>query len=219
METMTETTATGAARSTVQEEVPPDRRQEILRYLRLFGYKPESTILQVHIAGFFRKGQGGGGRGRQRRAEAVKRYGGTTFVIVGRTHDPAVLDRLAKPKSRNANPGYVGYLWHGKAGVPPHELLPLDFVPSQMHYPDDWKKMFATKGMLVAMHVPAAFASKKNALARALYRAARGADTKKGWNALLDQVSALGYENVVLAAPSEGEEKEEGKRRTRVAQA
>ncbi len=31
------------------------RRIEFQRYLELFGYKPENTILQIHIAGFFNK--------------------------------------------------------------------------------------------------------------------------------------------------------------------
>ena len=36
-------------------QIPPKRKQEILEYLKLFGYKPEKTILQVHIIGFFNK--------------------------------------------------------------------------------------------------------------------------------------------------------------------
>ena len=39
----------------VSIQIPPNRRQEILEYLKLFGYKPEKTILQVHIIGFFNK--------------------------------------------------------------------------------------------------------------------------------------------------------------------
>ena len=39
----------------VSDQVPSDRRQEILEYLKLFGYKPDRTIIQVHIAGFFNK--------------------------------------------------------------------------------------------------------------------------------------------------------------------
>ena len=39
----------------VSMQIPPKRRQEILEYLKLFGYKPEKTILQVHIIGFFSK--------------------------------------------------------------------------------------------------------------------------------------------------------------------
>src|ERR1051326_1063415 len=100
--------------------------------LNLFGYKPERTILQVHIAGFFKKGSSSQ-REAQRRIASTKRYGGTTFVIVGRTHDPSILDKVASPrKSRDAaNPGYVGYLWQGKDPdkKPPHEILPIDFMP------------------------------------------------------------------------------------------
>ena len=39
----------------VSMQIPPNRRQEILEYLKLFGYKSEKTILQVHIIGFFSK--------------------------------------------------------------------------------------------------------------------------------------------------------------------
>jgi hypothetical protein len=39
----------------VSMQIPLKRRQEILEYLKLFGYKPEKTILQVHIIGFFSK--------------------------------------------------------------------------------------------------------------------------------------------------------------------
>jgi len=39
----------------VSIQVPPNRRNEIKEYLKLFGYKSEKTILQVHIVGFFKK--------------------------------------------------------------------------------------------------------------------------------------------------------------------
>ena len=39
----------------VSIQVPPNRRVELLEYLKLFGYKSEKTILQVHIVGFFNK--------------------------------------------------------------------------------------------------------------------------------------------------------------------
>ena len=35
----------------VADQVPLNRQEEILDYLKLFGYKPDRTILQVHIAG------------------------------------------------------------------------------------------------------------------------------------------------------------------------
>ena len=37
----------------VADQVPSNRREEILEYLKLFGYKPDRTILQAHITGFF----------------------------------------------------------------------------------------------------------------------------------------------------------------------
>jgi hypothetical protein len=58
--------------------------------LKLFGYKPDRTILQVHIAGFFKKKKYPQRQLEKYRA-AVNRYGGVTFVIVGRTHDPSTV--------------------------------------------------------------------------------------------------------------------------------
>ena len=33
----------------ISNEVPQNRRQEIHEYMSLFGYKPDRTIIQVHI--------------------------------------------------------------------------------------------------------------------------------------------------------------------------
>ena len=73
-------------------QIPPNRRQEILEYLKLFGYKPEKTILQVHIIGFFNKRRLNQ-RELKQKTKAVKRYGGTSFIVVGRTYDPNIIDR------------------------------------------------------------------------------------------------------------------------------
>ena len=43
--------------SIISNQVFANRRNEIHEYLKLFGYKPDKTIIQVHIAGFFRKRQ------------------------------------------------------------------------------------------------------------------------------------------------------------------
>ena len=106
------------------------------------------------------------------------------------------MERLIKPRnSKEANPGYMGYLWMNKdfEKRPPHELIPLDFVPAQLHYPDDWKAMFATKGMLLAMHVPSSFAAKKGELTRALYRLGKkGANAKEEWR-FLDELENKSY--------------------------
>ncbi|MGI0020821.1 MAG: hypothetical protein ACREAY_10165 [Nitrososphaera sp.] len=177
----------------VASEVPAGRRQEILRYFKLFGYKPDSTIIQVHVAGFFNKK--GAARDSRKRAAAAKRYGGTTFTVVGRTHDPAILERVIKPRNaKEASPGYMGYMWMNKDPEkrPPHELVPLDFVPLHVSYPGDWKAMFATKAMLLAMHVPSSFAGQKSQLTRALYRLGKGADAKEEWR-FLDELERIGY--------------------------
>jgi hypothetical protein len=71
----------------VAGQVPANRREEMLEYLKLFGYKPDRTILLVHIAGFFGRRRPGARAMEQGKATA-RRYGGTTFVVVGRMHDP-----------------------------------------------------------------------------------------------------------------------------------
>lgn len=85
----------------IARKVPPDRRKEILDYLKLFGSNPDRTILQVHSSGFFNKRRKGLLRSRQ---GAVKRYVGTTFVIVGRTHDPSIMDQVIKPTNSMGTP-------------------------------------------------------------------------------------------------------------------
>ena len=183
------------AESIISSQVSANRRNEIHEYLKLFGYKADKTIIQVHITGFFRKkGQQSNQKEKERQAAAVKRYGGTSFVIVGRTHDPSIIENVVKPKKKNpldASPGYVGYLWKNKDPQKraPHELIPLDFTPIHLPYPTDWKNMFATKGFMLALHVPISFAKDKNRLTRALYRIGKSGvviDVKKEWTFIND---------------------------------
>ena len=181
----------------VSMQVPPNRRQEILEYLKLFGYKSEKTILQVHIIGFFNKRRLNQ-RELKQKAKAVNRYGGTSFIVIGRTYDPSIIEKTIKPKNKDpleSSPGYIGYLWKGKDSLnrAPDELIPLDFTPIHLPYPDDWKKMFGTKGFLIAMHVPTSFVKDKNKITRALYHIAKtGINIKKEWN-FLDDIKNLGY--------------------------
>lgn len=166
----------------------------------LFGYKPERTILQIHIAGFFNRKYRGAGHAR--RKPTTKRYGGTSFVVVGRYHDPKILEAMLRPKKKpdGASPGYMGYLWKGRnrGGKSPHELIPLDFTPMQISYPQDWKNAFATKGFMIAMHVPFAFASRKNRLTRALYRVGKTANVKENWD-FLGELQQYGYEEIIAS--------------------
>jgi hypothetical protein len=179
----------------VSDQVSSNRRAEILEYLKLFGYKPDRTILQVHIVGFFNKRRANA-RPVERRETASRRYGGTTFVIVGRTHDPSIMDLVIKPKKKReeTSPGYVGYLWKSKDPnkKAPHEVIPLDFTPVHVPYPADWKNIFATKGFMVALHVPASFAKHKNKLSRALYRAGKNADVRKRWD-FIEEIRSSSY--------------------------
>src|ERR671918_1467247 len=179
----------------VADQVSSNRRAEILEYLNLFGYKPDRTILQVHIVGFFNKRRASA-RSVGKRDAASRRSGGTTFVVVGRTHDPSIMDLVIKPKKKReeTSPGYVGYLWKSKDPnkKSPHEIIPLDFTPVHMPYPADWKNIFATKGFMVALHVPASFAKDKNKLSRAIYRAGKNADVKKPWD-FIKEIRSSGY--------------------------
>ena len=52
--------------------------------------------------------------------------------------------------------------------------------------------MFATKGFMVALHVPASFAKDKNKLLRALYRAGKKADVRKRWD-FIEEIRRNGY--------------------------
>jgi len=179
----------------VAKQVYPERRIEILEYLRLFGYKPDRTIVQVHVAGFFNKRRANT-KAIEKRQTAVKRYGGTTFVVVGRTHDPSIMDLVIRPKKKreDTNPGYIGYLWKNKDPQrrAPHEIVPLDFTPAHVPYPADWKNMFATKGFMLALHVPASFAKDKNKISRALYQAGKKVDVMKRWD-FLKEIRNSGY--------------------------
>jgi hypothetical protein len=179
----------------VADQIPSNRRDEILEYLKLFGYKPDKTIIQVHIVGFFNKRQANA-RAQEKIEATVRRYGGTTFVVVGRTHDPSIMDLLIKPKKKReeTSPGYLGYLWKSKDPQKraPHEVIPLDFTPIHISYPVDWKNMFTTKGFMVALHVPASFARQKNKLSRALYRAGKKTDVRKRWD-FIEEIRSSGY--------------------------
>jgi hypothetical protein len=188
----------------VADQVSYNRRAEILEYLKLFGYKPDKTILQVHIVGFFNKRRVNS-RSVEQREAASRRYGGTTFVVVGRTHDPSIMDLVIKPKKKKreeTTPGYVGYLWKSKDPQKraPHEVIPLDFTPIHVPYPADWKNIFATKGFMVALHVPASFAKHKNKLSRALYRAGKNADVKKPWD-FIEEIRSSGNEQQATEDP------------------
>ena len=191
------------AESIISSQVFYNRRYEIHEYLKLFGYKVDKTIIQVHITGFFRKkGQQASQKQKGRQALAIKRYGGTSFIIVGRTHDPSIMESVIKPRKKNpqdTSPGYIGYLWKNKDPEKraPHEVIPLDFTPINLPYPTEWKNMFATKGFMLALHVPSSFARHKNRLTRALYRVGKSAtiDVKGEWT-FLNDIKQYGFNNM-----------------------
>jgi hypothetical protein len=181
----------------IKNQVPPYRQQEIQRYLQLFGYSAEHSILQVHVAGFFGRTRVSPRQIAQRK-RAAERYKGRTFAVLGTSHDPSLISKLKKPrkKTEDSSPGYLGYLFKGSGSTPPHELLPLDFVPSGLIYPEDWKSMFGSKGYLIAMHVPSYFAAKKNDLLRQIRRLRGSVSVKRPWTFLdgLEQYGVDSYE-------------------------
>jgi hypothetical protein len=83
----------------ISKEVPQNRPNEIYEFMKLFGYKPERSIVQVHLTGFFRKKKYTP-REIEQHKNATKRYGGTTFVVIGRTHDPSIMEMVVKPKRK-----------------------------------------------------------------------------------------------------------------------
>jgi hypothetical protein len=60
--------------------------------------------------------------------------------------------------------------------------------------------MFATKGFMLALHVPASFAKHKNKLTRALYRVGKKTDVKKRWN-FIDEIRNSGYGQQAVEDP------------------
>ncbi len=53
----------------------------------------------------------------EQKTKAVKRYGGTSFIVIERTYDPSIIENTIKPKNKEpleSSPGYIGYLWKGK---------------------------------------------------------------------------------------------------------
>src|SRR5918911_5188188 len=204
-----------AKENLISRQVPKNRRQEIYEYLKLFGYKPDNTILQVHITGFFKKKKYSQ-RELDKYKSAIKRYGGTTFAVIGRTHDPSIMDKIVTPKKKDPyerSPGYVGYLWKNKDPEkrPPHEIIPLDFTPIHLPYPTEWKNMFATKGFMIALHVPSSFAKYKNRLTRALYRIGRKSsniDVRKEWS-FLEDLKSISAEALSQYSPDSVYQQEE----------
>ena len=112
------------------------------------------------------------------------------------------MENVIKPKKRNpldTSPGYLGYLWKNKDSQKraPHGGHILDFTPANLPYPTEWKNMFATKGFMLALHVPSSFARYKNRLTRALYRISKSGvvDVKKQWT-FLNELKQFGISNV-----------------------
>src|SRR5688500_13563993 len=78
--------------------VPPNRRNEIGQILKLFGDNSEKTRIQLHVIGFFRK-KNLNQREVEQKSKSVKSYGGTSFIVVGRTYIPAIIENVIRPKS------------------------------------------------------------------------------------------------------------------------
>ncbi|MBV9668708.1 MAG: SHOCT domain-containing protein, partial [Nitrososphaeraceae archaeon] len=112
-------------------------------------------------------------------------------------------ESVVRPRKKNpldTSPGYVGYLWKNKDPQKrdPHQIIPLDFTPIHLPYPQDWKNLFATKGFMLALHVPVSFAKDKNRLTRALYRISKNGvvDIKNEWT-FLNEITQFGIDNTI----------------------
>jgi hypothetical protein len=88
----------------------------------------------------------------------------------------------------------------------------------------EWKNRFATKGFMIALHVPSSLAKSKNRLTRALYRIGKTrVDVKKEWKFLNELkntyvqeeqqniANRTGPRNVGIDATNNDEQKEEEK--------
>jgi len=176
-----------------------ERRQEFLQYLTLFGYNPNHTVLQVFRASLFSKP-----RARPVAVPAVpQRYGGTTFVVIGRTHDESIVSLVAPParRSRSQPPpseAYVGYLSFPTNKQPPHERLPLDFTPTHFNYPDRLREQHPGEAFLISLHVPSYFAAHKNELMRKMYRLAKTHKVENSWTPFLQEMEPLGSSQFVV---------------------
>ena len=152
------------AEELVRDEVVPDRRQEILRYLCIFGYDSETTALRVYHAPPIK----GGSRGRFRllfnKAESRR------VVIVGKTRDPVLGFELVRADGtgEGSEPELLGFLIKAldPEARPPHEVLPLDFTPTPIDYPTGWSDLYPNDELWIGIEV----ATKHVALARTVQR-------------------------------------------------
>jgi hypothetical protein len=170
------------AEDVVSSEVPRNRQTEIQRYLALFGYKPRQTILEVYLAGSLRW------KPRSPAPRPVLALSDVPgVVVVGKSYDPVLGFRLVRPETRanSTEPWFLGYL-SPKDGErrPPHELLPVDFTPPELAYPLDWRKMFGTRGFLVALSAPSGVRASLASLSMKLRRIGPSIDVKERWGFL-----------------------------------
>src|SRR2546423_4124480 len=87
----------------------------------------------------------------------------------------------------------------------PPEIIPLDFTPIHLPYPTDWKNMFATKGFMLAMHVPSFLAKDKSKLTRSLYRIGKNrVDIKQEWKFLNDLKILLPFRQLERSTDTAG---------------
>ena len=166
------------AEDVVRTSVAPDRRDEIRRYLSLFGYNPEDSVLEVYLA--------------HAAAESGKdgEASSSNFVILGRTYDPVLgFDLIHPQKARpGVSRGYLGCLsTHlDENEKPPHEVLPLDFTPRELAYPEEWRSLYPPVELLVGMQIPEEASSTAEDVRAGLQARAEDLDVREGWDFLQD---------------------------------
>ena len=136
----------------VRAQVSEDRPREFQRYLLLFGYDPDRTVLRVY------RGRAWDQTSEDKCIDALAADLETDqFLVAGRTYDPVCGFLLNRTETRSGlrREDYLGYLftpWND-GGRPTHELLPLDFTPRGLSYPDAWRGLFGDTVFIVMMHV------------------------------------------------------------------
>jgi len=184
-----------------------ERALEIETYLKLFGYKPERTLLYIYLPP---SGERGFGRKytpeeRERLKRYRERYGGSAFTIIGHTHDPVVLASARVPKNFESATRYSG-------SIPPpdaHLKLPPDFSPVHLKHEDEegLKRKFGS--YLIAMYVPTLQSMGeegritrtvewKNTLLRKLYRVGKNYKPEQRWR-WINELMQYGYQELSKA--------------------
>lgn len=182
------------AEEVVETEVASTRRNEIRRYLGLFGYRPDSSTLEVYLSPSRAPSRVSNRRATLRSDLArIERVRGVT--ILGRTRDPVLGFELARSRLNGDDLacGYIGCLVRSRdrKGRPPDELLPLDFTPLGLEYPGEWSRLYPPLEFYIAIRPPPAREAIADVLVNRLKRIGSKVDVRKTWRFVSELEIAL----------------------------